>query len=150
MKIIKILYNNEYGGFNLPDEFVDEFNKKYGEDAYTYLSHTSKYRADQRLVDMFVNSEYYEKSGAIAVGEIPAESVWKIHEYDGLEGVSWELPKDTIINDLRLILLRKELRETVNPITQKFLAHGGTLEEFTRDYTNEFLDTVHKSSKTDS
>lgn len=125
MEFYGVLYNTTYGGFWLPDEICKEFEEKYGEKILPYECK----RDDQRIVQIvenYVNKGYIE----IDVKEVPVGCEFYIHEYDGQESVRWNLPYNTMIDDLRMIVLGETTREKIHPITKRFLDFGGTFNEF--------------------
>ena len=106
---MKVLYNNCYGGFSFSNEFMEEVKKRYPELKLDYyVSH--KLRSDPRILEVFEEFGSGRSSGPyskIKVREIPDNVEYDIHDYDGMESVGWDIPTETIINDL-LKILRKE------------------------------------------
>ena len=55
---MKILYNvNPFGGFILPYEVAEEFNKKYGEKIDLYIHREDPLRYDPRLIELYEKSQ---------------------------------------------------------------------------------------------
>ena len=141
MEVTKVLYNVPYGGFRLPGEICKQFQKKYGERIYEYMSYSDKLRADPRLVELYEKSKYFE-DGEIAIAEVPAGCVWTIHEYDGKEYVTWTLPEATIIEDLRKLLIGETV-DDIHPITKHFLESGISFKEFESYFRKKFTHPDH-------
>ncbi len=139
MEVTKVLYNVPYGGFKLPTEICKQFQKKYGERIEVYMCYTDKLRADPRLVELYENSKYFKHDGEIAIEEIPAGCVWTIHEYDGKEYVTWTLPEDTMIEDLRKLVIKEVTDEDIHPITKQFLESGMSFKEFESYFRKKFI-----------
>lgn len=112
---MKVLYNTRYGGFSFSKEFVEEFNKRHP-DRKPSLTKWNADRTDPDIIALFeeMGSEWSSGRCAIlAIEEIPDDVEYDIHEYDGQEDVTWDIPKDKIIDDLMDILKgRKKLEET--------------------------------------
>ena len=94
--MIKILYNNCYGGFNFSDEFVAEYKRRKGEDigarGRLYYNGLDSMRCDPVVVAIFEEFGSERSSGptaALELYEIPAifARYWEIDEYDGDETV---------------------------------------------------------------
>lgn len=119
MEMIKVVYNTTYGGFMLPGSFCQEFKEKYGEE----LSPYTMARDDERIIEMLEESDWFADS-ELAIKEIPAEAEWDLHTYDGMESITWHLPENKIIDDLRMILIGEATNDTIAPITKKFLDSG--------------------------
>lgn len=89
---MKIVINACYGGFNVSESFLKEYNipyEKYGYGSY-YPTTEIDYRTDPRLI------EYIEKYGSemasgscahLIIEEIPAGAAYMIDEYDGSESI---------------------------------------------------------------
>ncbi len=94
--MIKILYNNCYGGFNFSDEFATEYKRRKGETISArgrlYRIGENSIRCDPVAVAIFEEFGSERSSGeasAIELCEIPAifGHFWEIDEYDGDETV---------------------------------------------------------------
>jgi hypothetical protein len=98
--MIKILYNDCYGGFNLSDAFVAEYEKRTGKkfnDTRYYGTGPNSIRVDPVALAIFVErgSEWCSGVHAIlAVRTVPATlaQYWEIEEYDGSEHVRVHVP----------------------------------------------------------
>jgi hypothetical protein len=98
--MIKILYNDCYGGFNLSDAFVAEYEKRTGKkfnDTRYYGTGPNSIRVDPVAHAIFEErgSEWCSGVHAIlAVRTVPATlaQYWEIEEYDGSEHVRVHVP----------------------------------------------------------
>lgn len=138
MEVIKVLYNRTYGGFELPKKFCKEFNSKYGEKLSPYTIR----RDDERIIEMVEASDWFKDSD-IAIEEIPVGCEYTIHEYDGLEHVTWSLPESTIIEDLRKLLVKEVTDDDIHPLTKHFLEFGGSYKEFESYFRKKFKHPDH-------
>lgn len=87
------------------------------------------YRKDERVIKLIEAAEWFEKS-SFDIKKIPVGCVYEIREYDDMESVRWSLPKDKIIDDLRMIVLGELEKENANPLTKQFLDYGKSFDEF--------------------
>ena len=129
----RVIYNTTYGGFRLPDDIVKKFKEEYGEEICPY----SCSRTDERIIQMVHEADWFEDSD-FAIKYIPVDCEHHIHEYDGRETVSWNLPKDKIIDDLRMLLIGEVTNESVSQLTKQFLEFGGTFDKFDKWFRMEF------------
>ena len=116
---MKVLYNTCYGGFNLSDEFVKEFEKRHPEKKLE--SWWGKQRSDPDVIALFEEMGTEKSSGycsKIEIEEIPDDVEYHIREYDGMEGVSWSIPKDKIIQDLLDILKGRKKENEISKFTK--------------------------------
>ena len=91
---MKIVINACYGGFNVSESFLKEYNIPYEKTTFGSVYATeSVERTDPRLV------EYIETHGSemasghfskLVVREIPKGTKYRITEYDGYEGIETE------------------------------------------------------------
>lgn len=95
-EVIKVLYNDCYGGFNLSDAFMAEYEKRIGkkvDDAYHFGSAGSRsIRMDPVAIAIFEERGSEWCSGPhsrLEVRKIHAAfaNYWEIEEYDGNEHV---------------------------------------------------------------
>lgn len=94
---MKIVINNDYGGFSVSKKVYDELGLKWN--GYGYLENDDfeiesdnyyAYRADPRLIEAIEKIGEKEASGRVAslkVVEIPDGTDWEIDEYDGWESI---------------------------------------------------------------
>lgn len=78
---MKVVYNADYGGFSLPPKALERFVELKGE-VPRYVEDID--RADPALVKVVEEL----KPGSLAIEDVPAGSVYRIHEYDGLEHIA--------------------------------------------------------------
>lgn len=96
--MIKILYNNCYGGFDVSREFEEEYQRRTGrsvdrDSVEFHATGTSSFRCDPIAVAIFEEFGSERASGPsamIEVHEIPAvfARYWKITDYDGDESIT--------------------------------------------------------------
>lgn len=106
---MKIVINDDYGGFCVSDAFCDYYNlpkNKYeidGKRAFVNMNYPEITRTDKRLI------EYIEKFGSekasgkcakLKIVEIPNGAYYRIDEYDGAEyielrdEIEWQIATD--------------------------------------------------------
>lgn len=95
---IKILYNNCYGGFNLSDAFIEEYQKRTGkkiscDETEFWYRGADSFRCDPvavAIVEEFGSEWSSGVDSLIEICEIPAVFArhWKIKEYDGDETIT--------------------------------------------------------------
>lgn len=120
---MKVLYNTCYGGFNFSERFVDEFNKRHP-DRPKKLESWHDERTDPDVIALFEEKGSVWSSGAYSnldMEEIPDDVEFRVREYDGMESVSWTIPKDQIIQDLLDILKGRKKETEVSKFTQMML-----------------------------
>ena len=122
---MKILINQCYGGFGFSDEFLKEFEKRHPDKKLRNKNHDDiRVRTDPDIIALVEELGPEECSGIhadICVCEFPDGMEFEIREYDGIESLQWEMPKDKIIQDLiDLIKGRKKEDETCK-FTQELL-----------------------------
>lgn len=118
---MKVLYNGKYGGFSFSDAFVEEFNKRHPEKK---IDRYSNERTDPDVVALVEELGQEKSSGysaMIYVEEIPDDVEYEIHEYDGLEDVTWDVPKDLIIQDLLDMIKGRKKWDSTSKFTQMLL-----------------------------
>jgi len=77
----KIVYNNSFGGFSLPQKYIDLKGLKGYFDADTI-----SIRTDPDLVKIVEDGDC-GKYDTLAIAELPEGTVYRIDEYDGSERV---------------------------------------------------------------
>ena len=115
---MKVLYNAKYGGFSFSDAFVDEFKKRHPE------KKCKNGRTDPDVIALFEEMGSERSSGRCAnlqIEEIPDDVEFEIDEYDGMETVSWDVPKELIIRDLLDLYRLKKTPNQCNTFTQMLL-----------------------------
>ena len=120
---MKVLYNTCYGGFNFSERFVDEFNKRHP-DRPKKLESWHDERTDPDVIALFEEKGSAWSSGVCSnldMEEIPDDVEFRIREYDGMESVSWTIPKDEIIQDLMDIIKGRKKDTDVSKFTQMML-----------------------------
>ena len=120
---MKVLYNTCYGGFNFSERFVDEFNKRHP-DRPKKLEPWHDERTDLDVIALFEEKGSAWSSGVCSnldMEEIPDDVEFRIREYDGMESVSWTIPKDEIIQDLMDIIKGRKKDTDVSKFTQMML-----------------------------
>ena len=120
---MKVLYNACYGGFNFSQEFVEEFNKRHP-DKTRKLDRWHVERSDPDVIALFEEKGPEWSSGRCSnldVEEIPDDVEYHVDEYDGLETVTWDIPKDEIIKDLMDILKGRKKEDETSKFTQMML-----------------------------
>jgi hypothetical protein len=120
---MKILYNTCYGGFNFSKQFVKEFNERHP-DRPKKLEEWNDERTDPDVIALFEEKGSAWSSGAYSnldIEEIPDDVEFRIREYDGMESVSWTIPKDEIIQDLMDIIKGRKKETEVSKFTQMML-----------------------------
>jgi hypothetical protein len=118
---MKILYNAKYGGFGFSDAFVDEFKKRHPEKT---LNKCSVNRSDNDTIALFEEMGSDKSSGYCAnlqIEEIPDDVEFEIDEYDGMETVCWDVPKDLIIQDLLDMIKQRKKEDDISKFTQILL-----------------------------
>ena len=78
---MKLVINRTYGGFSLPQEFMEEYNIENPYNSYYYEN-----RSDSSLIEWI--EENQNNCNDLEVIEIPDSTTdYEIEEYDGLESV---------------------------------------------------------------
>lgn len=84
---MKIVINDKFGGFSLPDGFIEEHNLSWAEiEDYEWGDYYPGYkkRACPKLVQYL--EEHPNECGSLVIIEIPDETTdWTVSDYDGLE-----------------------------------------------------------------
>lgn len=93
-------------------------------------STTSDFRSDPRVVALFKERKDKEDP-AIRIRKVPAGCNIEITEYDGLETVNWDVPKEDMLNDVRRFM--DDPTCELNPITKEWL---DSKQSFTTFYYN--------------
>lgn len=120
---MKVLYNTCYGGFNFSKQFVEEFNKRHP-DRPKKLEEWHDERIDPDIIALFEEKGSDWSSGAYSkldMDEIPDDVEFRIREYDGMESVSWSIPKDEIIKDLMDVIKGRKKEDETSKFTQMML-----------------------------
>jgi hypothetical protein len=120
---MKILYNTCYGGFNFSKQFVKEFNDRHP-DRPKKLEEWNEERTDPDVIALFEEKGSVWSSGAYSnldIEEIPDDVEFRIREYDGMESVSWTIPKDEIIQDLMDIIKGRKKEDETSKFTQMMI-----------------------------
>jgi hypothetical protein len=115
---MKVLYNAKYGGFSFSDAFLDEFKKRHPEKKW------SVERTDPDVIALFEELGCDKSSGYCAdlrIEEIPDDVEFEIDEYDGMETVCWDVPKDLIIQDLLDMIKGRKKWDNTSKFTQLLL-----------------------------
>lgn len=88
--MVKVLYNNCFGGFGLSKEAVDLYLAKGGDPKASRSYSWDAHRSDPILIEA-VEEIGLEKAasifGSLSIEEIPAGVEYRIDEYDGNERV---------------------------------------------------------------
>ena len=83
----KIVYNNAYGGFIIPDFLLPRLRELTGDPTVDSFTFNFK-RDDPHLVPLIEElDEKTRDSLTFSIEELPGDAEWKIIEYDGLEYV---------------------------------------------------------------
>lgn len=117
---MKVLYNTCYGGFNFSKQFVEEFNKRHP-DRPKKLEKWHDERIDPDIIALYEEKGSVWSSGVCSnldIEEIPDDVEFRIREYDGMESVSWSIPKDEIIQNLLDILKGRKKEDETSKFTQ--------------------------------
>lgn len=120
---MKVLYNTSYGGFRFSEEFVEEYNKRYPDSKIPTWAYNLS-RTEPNAIALFEEKGSDWSSNMcskIAVEEIPDDVEYRIDEYDGMEAVIWDIPKDQIIEDLMDIVKGRKKLENTSKFTQMML-----------------------------
>ena len=134
---MKVLYNTCYGGFNFSKQFVEEFNKRHP-DRPKKLEEWHDERIDPDVIALYEEKGSDWSSGACSkldMDEIPDDVEFRIREYDGMESVSWSIPKDEIIKDLMDILKGRKKDTEVSKFTQMMLQKDLTPYQLRKEIT---------------
>ena len=118
---MKVVYNAMYGGFGFSEEFVTEFKKRHPEKS---LDKWSVERSDPDVIALLEEMGSDESSGYCAnlqIEKIPDDVEFEIGEYDGMETVGWDVPKDAILQDLVDMLKGRKKEEDTSKFTQMLL-----------------------------
>lgn len=137
IKQMKVLYNTCYGGFNFSKQFVEEFNKRHP-DRPKKLEEWHDERIDPDVIALYEEKGSDWSSGACSkldMDEIPDDVEFRIREYDGMESVSWSIPKDEIIKDLMDILKGRKKDTEVSKFTQMMLQKDLTPYQLRKEIT---------------
>ena len=119
---MKVLYNTCYGGFSFSQEFIEEFNKRHPD--RKPLTKWNADRTDRDIIALFEEKGFEWSSGNCAlldIEEIPDDVEYHIEEYDGMESVAWDIPKDEIIKDLMDIIKGRKKEDETSKFTQMML-----------------------------
>lgn len=99
---MKIVINNDWGGFSVSEAVYKELGLKWDGYGYVdnedlgikgngdYLADYHAYRADPRLIKAIEKIGLEKAEGGMArlkIVEIPDDVEWEIHDYDGCESV---------------------------------------------------------------
>ena len=86
---MKVVINVEYGGFALPDEFMEMYPNEFSS-CYDY---SKEIRQDERLINYLENlSEEEIDTSDLQIAYIPDDATdWRIEEYDGAETLYYVL-----------------------------------------------------------
>lgn len=105
MSTKKIIICKSYGGFSLSDRGRTELRRVFPE-----ISKDLSMQRDTIIRDRQDVIEYILKNGglerfqgdraSLAIVEIPSYVSYRIHEYDGMEGIIREIPYERVIDDL--------------------------------------------------
>lgn len=123
---MKVLYNRCYGGFSFSTKFVEEFNERNPNNKLSV--HDDRYNGSMRthpdVIALFEEKGSKWSSGGCAKLEmkvVPDDVEYKISEYDGVETISWDIPKHQIIQDLVDIIKGRKKEEETSKFTQMML-----------------------------
>lgn len=125
---MKVIYNTCYGGFNFSNEFVEEFNNRNTERA-THLETRHEERTDPSVIALFEEKGSEWSSGRhskLDIMNIPDDVEFTVEEYDGIETITWSIPKDEIIKDLLDIIKGRKKEEETSKFTQMMLQNDFT------------------------
>jgi hypothetical protein len=128
---MKVLYNTCYGGFNFSNEFTEEFNNRNTE-RLTPLETRHEERTDPSVIALFEEKGSEWSSGRhskLDIIEIPDDVEFTVEEYDGIETISWSIPKDEIIKDLLDIIKGRKKEEDTSKFTQMMLQNDFTPQQ---------------------
>lgn len=120
---MKILYNTCYGGFGFSHDFINEFNRRYPEEEPINSEHDEERRSDPKVIQLFEIMGSSLASGHYAslnVKTIPDGVQWSVSEYDGMERIKWDIPKDEIIREL-IDIVKGRKTEPTNQFTKRLL-----------------------------
>ena len=135
---MKIIYNACYGGYGFSLTFLNEYKRRFPTEK-DLTEYDESLRTDPNAIALLEELGSKVSSGHYAdlqIEEIPDGVEFRIREYDGMEGVHWEIPKDEIIDDLVKLCRLEKFKHQCNPLTQVLLDKNFTTWQL-RDYVRE-------------
>jgi hypothetical protein len=137
---MKIIYNACYGGYGFSKQFIDEYNKRF-QTSKNIDEYDESLRTDENAIKLLEEMGSEFSSGYYAdleIAEIPDGVEYTISEYDGIERVKWDVPKNEIIQDLIDLYRLKKTPVQCNPITQTLLSKNLTASQLRGHIYKEF------------